>query len=1288
MDKLFVDIYLFFRRNRPVYWLLLVLSTALFGFFASKVEFEENINSFFPKTGNNSTMVEVFDNLTVKDNIFIMISHADSGPAPEDGAVSGSACRQEMIRACDEIKAGLLENAGDKLINGIISEIGPSEINASGNYIYDNLPLFLDDEDYARIDSLMDAGAIEGIMKRNYMNLVMPSGFVMKDFIMRDPLNFSGRALKSLQDLQVENGYDIVDGHIFTKDGNILLLMVYPRFNTGSTGKNEPLVKILEEELAKAGENHPSLEISYFGGPSVGVYNAMQMKTDTLFTSMIAIAVIVLFISLVFKKKRNIWLIVVPALYGVLFSLCLIYFMKGRISSIAVGAGSAVLGIALSYSIHMLAHQNHVNSVEQLIKELVYPLTIGSFTTIGAFVSLLFTSSSLLKDFGLFAALALIGTILFCLVFLPYFLGGHAREPENGFLKLIERFSAIHFEENKALIVILAVLTVVCCFTMRKVEFDDDMSSINYVPAHLAEAERKLSAISEEDGQNVLFISTGHSFGEAVARYSGTESRFAGLKAEGLIKDYSSASRFFIPEDEQLKRIDKWNGFWTDARKEKLTGLVSEAASESGFREGAFNSFFEWLDKDFKPADYDEMPDLFGNWCEVSSGLTMLITNVRMTEKDKETVYPMFSGDESTVIFDREYFANAFVAAVNHDFYLVLYFSSILIFIALCLSYGRLELALMSFLPMFISWIIIVGIMGIIGLKFNIINIILSTFIFGIGDDFSIFIMDGLIYKYKYGRNLLDNHKTAIFFSAFTIFVGIGALVFAKHPALQSIAAISIFGILAVVLVAYILQPILFRLFISAPASKGLPPVTLWGVFRTAALFGTFFVLCMLIRLYTFILYAVPIKKKHKRLSVSWAMHVCCRMILGMAFFLKKTRVNPSGESFAKPAVTVANHQSFIDILAMLAMTPKTVMVTNKWVWKSPVFGGLVRYAGFYCTENGFENAAEHFRPYYDEGYSIVVFPEGTRSADGAIHRFHKGAFYLAEALNADIVPVVLYGNGRAIPKNRPYYIRKSTVGYKILGRISPSDLSWGTTYQERTKNIAALVRKEYEDFCRLNDVASNPYFHENLIQNYTFKGPVTEWYNRVKIRMEGNYAIFDEIVPRSGRITDIGCGMGALCFMLSQLSSRRIITGIDYDEDKIAVADNGWLKNGNMSFIAANAVEFDLPESDVFIMNDMLHYLPAEDQKKLIANCISRLAPGGMLIIRDGDSGKAGKHKVTELTEVLSTKIFKFNKTDGALCFFSDSMMEKTASDYGMKLRKIANDRYTSNTIYVLTME
>lgn len=61
---------------------------------------------------------------------------------------------------------------------------------------------------------------------------------------------------------------------------------------------------------------------------------------------------------------------------------------------------------------------------------------------------------------------------------------------------------------------------------------------------------------------------------------------------------------------------------------------------------------------------------------------------------------------------------------------------------------------------------------------------------------------------------------------------------------------------------------------------------------------------------------------------------------------------------------------------------------------------------------NGYDQLEDELKQEVAEGYSIVVFPEGTRTADCSIHRFHKGAFQLADHLNLDIVPVLIYGTG------------------------------------------------------------------------------------------------------------------------------------------------------------------------------------------------------------------------------------------------------------------------------------
>ena len=1280
MTQFFIGLYDYFERHKILFYLSLISCILLMGFFALQVRFEENITQFFPDTKDSQNTIKVFDNLKIKDKIIIMLSSADTCHQVEPDS---------LIEAAGQLQQTLTEKAGGTLIKGIFAQVDQSLIGGATDFVYEHLPLFLTDTDYQRFDSLLTEKGIQAIMQKNYTNLLSPAGIALRSYILRDPLGLGSEALKHLQDFQLEANYEIYDEHIFSKDGSTLLMFITPVFSTGSTGKNDELIKILEEELQHVQGESPTIRAEYFGGPSVGVYNARQIKKDTILTSSLALLIIIVFISLVFKRKRSIPLIITPVLFGGLFALFLIFFIKGSISAIAVGAGSAVMGIALSYSIHMLAHQNHVSTVQQLIKEIAYPLTVGSFTTIGAFMGLIFTSSDLLRDFGLFASLALVGTTLFCLIYLPHFLKGQADVKQGCILRIIEKINAYSYEKNKWLVGGILLITVICLFTSQKVGFNNDMMSLNYEPQHLKQSEEKLMQLFDNGEKTVLFVSVGKDMNQATETYAMTNQKLSALKDQGLIKDYASASQFLISPQEQQLRLKKWKDYWTDEKQQQIREQLETAAAEYRFRPGSFDPFYQWLNQPFGEYHYTAQEDdlsgkLLNEWQTSADSITMLISQIRISDQNKETVYQNFSKTQDVVIFDRSYFANKWVSAINDDFYLILYISSFLIFFALWFSYGRIELTLMSFLPMLVSWVIILGLMGILGIEFNIINIILSTFIFGIGDDFSIFIMDGLQNKYRTGQKVLNSHKTAIFFSAFTTVVGMGALVFAKHPALQSISLISILGMIAVVLVAYTIQPLIFRFFIAGPASKGLPPYTLIGLIRTVLLFLLFFIGCIFLRVLIAVLYLVPVRKSSKQRLVCRLIQITCKGILLLATAVKKEHINKANERFQHPAIIIANHQSFIDILVLLSLSSKILMVTNHWVWHSPFFGAIIRYVDFYYIGEGYEQYMERMRKKVKEGYSIAIFPEGTRTYNGKMKRFHKGAFYLAETLLLVILPILLYGNNKIIAKAQPFNIRKGIIYTEILPRIPADDLSFGTTYQERTKRISAYMKEGYARICREKNTTDNPAFYEALIQNYIYKGPVVEWYIRIKVKMERNYRLFNRLIPAQGQITDIGCGFGPLCYMLSMLSEDRDILGIDYDEDKIALAQHGWLRNEHLQFRHGNALEYPLPESDVFILNDMLHYMSYEHQRTLLLKCADRLRSQGMIIIRDGNSANTSKHRLTRFTELLSTRIFNFNRTAGELYFTTETQLREIAVTCGMNVEIIPNDKYTSNTIYI----
>lgn len=123
------------------------------------------------------------------------------------------------------------------------------------------------------------------------------------------------------------------------------------------------------------------------------------------------------------------------------------------------------------------------------------------------------------------------------------------------------------------------------------------------------------------------------------------------------------------------------------------------------------------------------------------------------------------------------------------------------------------------------------------------------------------------------------------------------------------------------------------------------------------------------------------------------------------------------GVGFDKPRVIICNHQSHLDLACQLVFTPKMVFLTNDWVWNNPFYGFLIRHAEYYPVHDGIDALMPRLRSLVERGYSIAVYPEGTRSSDCRIGRFHQGAFHIAQELGVDILPMYLYGPGRILPK-------------------------------------------------------------------------------------------------------------------------------------------------------------------------------------------------------------------------------------------------------------------------------
>lgn len=1270
MLSFFLLIYNFFKDRKLSLYIILAMLTVVLSFFAFRVRYEEDISAFVPKGSGSENINNVFRNLKIKDNIVVVFSGRES--------------QIDSLIAAGDIFMKRLESSPlyKSHIDRVIAKVDMDKMMEMTDFVYDNLPIFIDSSQYSSLQAAISADSVDARMSKALNSMMSPTSVFTKEFVFKDPLGLGNEALSKLQSFRLDGNYNVYNEHIFSSDKRNLLITIAPHFPAGNIKENALLVKELETIAGDVDGECADVDVACFGGPVVATYNSQQIRTDSLMTLTFAFLLIAVVIFLSFRNKFSILLIFAPVVFGVLFSLSVIYFVRGSISLIAVGAGSAVLGVVLSYSIHVVAHREHTRRAEDLIMEMTKPLTIGSLTTIGAFFSLLFTSSVVLQDFGLFASLTIVGTTFFCLVFLPHFLSFDEQySSPKKLLTFIEKVNSYHYEKNKVLVAVLILASLIGFWYSNDISFNSDMNSLCYKPKELERTENKLDSIFQGDAKIIYFISVGSDTCSVYDAYRTMNKRLDSLQMAGRVVDFACATPFLFSAEEQKEKIRKWNEFWNEKRVADLKTNVRKYGSKYGFSEDAFLPFFEMVEKKYDTIDYSKV-NFFTEWYAQEEGSDMAISKVKLKEDLKPDVYDSFSRDKSVVVLDKPFFASSFVQSLKDDFYFVLFVSSILVFLALLASYGRIELALLSFVPMALSWFIILGLMALLGIEFNIVNIIISTFIFGIGDDFSIFVTDGLISEYRNGRKMLSAHKVAIFFSAFTTIVGMGALVFAKHPALRSVAFSSIIGMFAVVLIAYAIQPLIWDFFVLRRTRRGAFPWTLCTILETSLSIGLFFFFLLALFVYNSLLMLVPISKRRRLKHIHSLVSSFCGIVIKSAFFTKKVR---HGElNLDKPSVIIANHQSILDIPMLLSLDPRLIMVTKDWVWKSSVIGSFIRSLGFVNVNDGIENCNAILSEDFKEGYSVVIFPEGQRCVDGELGRFHVGAFAIAEEFGLDVIPIVITGNSDAIKKG-DLMISRTVTTLDILPAIKHDDLSWGTTRQKRRQSISSLFKAEYAKAMAKYNNVQNIYYNYKLNRNFILKGPVTEWYMRIKVGLEHNYELFDKLISRQARIVDIGCGYGFLSYMLSFVSKERKILGIDYDEEKIAVANNCFSKNENIKFVACDAISYDLPESDVFIMNDMLHYMPYERQEALIKKCYENLLEGGLVIIRDGDSENEDKHSVTKITELFSTKILSFNKTAGNLYFTSRKRIEEIATKLGCMVESVENDHYTSNTIFIL---
>lgn len=792
-------IYDYFRTHRFVRNGILVFLTLLMVLSAATLSYKEDISDFLPLEPADRRNMEVFQNISRASEIVVLFDN----PGDEGLTVEAIETFREKLEEADK------EHWTEDATWGIDAE----EISAITSFIYENIPYFLTERDYLRMDSLLsEKGYVGEALQKDVEMLMFPSGGFVQENIGRDPLGLFSPVLEKLQKFQRESDFEEVDGYIFTPDKSKAIVLIHSPFGNSETDRNRQLLDMVSGALDAAGKQCPQVKAHVTGGPVVAVGNALQIKKDSMLAVTTASILIFILMFYAFGSVRNILLVGAAIAWGFLFALAAMSVVHSEVSLIVLGISSVIMGIAFNYPLHLINHLSHQPDMRLAMKEIVSPLLIGNVTTIGAFMALVPLDSVALRDLGIFASLMLLGTILFVLLFLPHYI----RE-ERGKRKvvLLERIAEIQLDRNRYVVAGVAVLTAVFALASLRTGFDSDISHINYMTAEQRHDMDYFQSVagkaSSGDVTTVYAVAEGSDMDEALALSESRAGLIDSLVGEGKIISTLGVHDFVASSAVQRGRLEAWCDF-VRRHCEVFGEQLNAEARRFGFSDDAFDDFRKTVGREYevKPFGYFSQitSSLLSGNCSEIDGKAVVAEQMSVPDKYVAEVESWVPGS-----FDIKTLNGKLSTVMTDDFNYIGWACSIIVFLFLWYSFRNIRLAVLAFIPMAVSWIWILGIMALVGIKFNIVNIILATFIFGQGDDYTIFMTEGCVYEHREGKPMLTSYKTSIILSALIMLAGIGVLVFASHPAMYSLGIVTVIGMSCVVLMAFVIPPFVYRLF-------------------------------------------------------------------------------------------------------------------------------------------------------------------------------------------------------------------------------------------------------------------------------------------------------------------------------------------------------------------------------------------------------------------------------------------------------------------------------------------
>jgi uncharacterized protein len=727
--------------------------------------------------------------------------------------------------------------AGDTLVaaldrSGLFSSVGTVAAGRGLTSLYASIParlpaLFSGDELARAVLPRLDPSAVAQRLQALAADASDMAGIGAASRVADDPLGLGDLALARLGDLVPTQQARIEKGHILDKDGKNLLVAATPRAGTRDTAACHAIDDLLRElarrlEAVRPGE--AAVVVTPVGGYRATIDNESLVTRDANLAILASTIGIALLLLACFPRP---WLGVfalLPALAGGCLALFAYTLIENDISALALGFGGALISITVDQgAVYLLFVDRKTKTAGRRAAHEVF--SIGSLSTvinIGSFLALRLTGFRVLGQIGLFAALGIGFSYLFVHLVFPHIFPAVPAATRSAWVPVDELLRRITVGRGLRALAV-AVVLFAAGLVFARPTFVVDLAAMNTVRAETAQAEASVKAVWGDIFHRVYVLVDA---GDAAAFAQKSDAWLALLerqKRAGVIERGFSPSLLSPGRARAAENARAWAEFWTQERVDSLTLALRASGEQAGFSPDAFAPFLERLRAPAPAASpiSDDERALYGiSPGRDGKGMVWLGT-VEPGPSYAPGAFAAEAQKAGLFVFDGENFSRTLADFLASSFRMMFVVVVCFVGLSVLLFFLDLRVAAIALAPLTFSFVLTMATLHLIGRPIDIVGLVLSVLIFGMGVDYS------FSFVRVYQRCLDEHHpshgpvRTSIFLAASATMVGMVTMAFAQHAVTRSAGIMASLAIGYCAIGAYvILPPLLRRLFSPRP----LPP--------------------------------------------------------------------------------------------------------------------------------------------------------------------------------------------------------------------------------------------------------------------------------------------------------------------------------------------------------------------------------------------------------------------------------------------------------------------------------